>query len=102
MAEVMVIQGRTLAAEEIGLVRGLLSENPDWTRTRLSQEVCCRWDWRDGRGRFEDMAARTLLLKMERAGLVQLPERRRPCPNGRRNHHVPFVDHPTEPIRGMI
>lgn len=98
----MVIQGRELLPSDIGLVRDLLSEHPDWTRTRLSEELCRRWDWRNMQGRFKDMAARTLLLKLERAGLVQLPARRRPCPNGRRNRHVPSVDHSTEPIRGAL
>jgi len=102
MAKVMVIQGRELVSEDIGLIRGLLREHPDWTRTRISQELCRRWDWRNARGRFKDMAARTLLLKLERAGLVRLPERRRPCPNGRRNRRVAFVDHPTEPIGGVL
>jgi len=78
MAEVMVIQGRELNAEDIGLIRSLLAEHGDWRRTRISEELCRRWDWRNGQGRFKDMAARTLLLKIERAGLIQLPKRRRP------------------------
>jgi len=77
MTEVMVIQGRELHAEDIGLIRALLAEHGDWRRTRISEELCRRWDWRNGQGRFKDMAARTLLLKLERAGLIQLPKRRR-------------------------
>jgi len=98
MAEVMVIQGRELLAEDIGLIRGLLREHPGWNRTRLSQELCRRWEWRNARGRIKDMAARTLLLKLERAGLIELPKRRGPSQNGRRNQHIAFVDHATEPI----
>ena len=75
----MVIQGRELHAEDIGLIRSLLAEHGDWCRTRISEELCRRWDWRNGQGRFKDMAARTLLLKLERAGLIQLPKRRREC-----------------------
>lgn len=102
MAKVMVIQGRELLAEDVGLIRDLLAEHPDWTRTRLSEELCRRWDWRNARGRIKDMAARTLLLKLERAGWVDLPKRRRPSPNGRRNRQIPFVDHATEPIRSDL
>ena len=36
MAGGMVIQGRRLAADEIGLIRGLMAEHGDWGRTRLS------------------------------------------------------------------
>jgi hypothetical protein len=99
MTEIMVIQGRELHAEDIGLIRSLLAEHGDWGRTRLSEELCRLWDWRNGQGRFKDMAARTLLLKLERAGLIQLPKRRGPSSNGFRNRNPPLVAHPTESIR---
>ena len=95
----MVIQGRQLHAEDIGLIRSLLAEHGDWCRTRVSEELCRRWDWRNGQGRFKDMAARTLLLKLERAGLIQLPQRRCPSSNGLRNRNPPLVAHATELIR---
>jgi hypothetical protein len=99
MAEVMVIQGRELHAEDTGLIRSLLAEHGDWRRTRISEELCRRWDWRNGQGRFKDMAARTLLLKLERAGLIQLPKRRGPSSNGSRNRTPPLVAHATDSIR---
>jgi len=102
MTRVMVIQGRELSAEDIGLIQGLLTEHRDWGRTRLSEELCCLWDWRNGQGRIKDMAARTLLLKLERSGHIELPERRRPSSNGLRNRHVPLVDHATAPICGAL
>ena len=80
MAGVMVVQGRELSAEDIGQLEGLLAEQPDWGRTRLSEELCRRWDWRNAQGRPKDMAARTLLLKLERSGHIQLPARLRSSP----------------------
>ncbi|GAF99511.1 unnamed protein product, partial [marine sediment metagenome] len=76
MTGVMVIQGQELHTEDIELIRDLLSENPEWGRTRLSEELCRRWDWRNAQGRMKDMACRTLLLKLERADLIRLPKRR--------------------------
>jgi hypothetical protein len=70
-----VIQGRYVTAGDIGLIRGLLKNNPDWNRSRLSRDLCERWDWRNGKGRLKDMAARTLLLKLERLGEIRLPPR---------------------------
>ena len=99
MTELMLIQGRQLHAEDNGLIRSLLAEHEDWCRTRISEELCRRWDWRNGQGRFKDMAARTLLLKLERAGLIQLPQRRCPSSNGLRNRNPPLVAHATESIR---
>ena len=61
----MVVQGRELSGEDIGQVQGLLAEHPEWRRTRLSEELCRRWDWRNALGRPMDMAARTLPLKLD-------------------------------------
>ncbi len=102
MTSVMVMQGRQLNGEDIGLIRGLLDEHPEWGRSRLSVELCCRWEWRNAQGRLKDMAARTLLLKLERAGHIRLPKRRGPSPNGQRNRLVPVVAHATEPISGAL
>jgi hypothetical protein len=42
----------------------------------LSLELATRWDWRNGAGQLKDMAARTLLGKLDQRGLIQLPARR--------------------------
>ena len=102
MAQTMVIQGRIITADEIGLIRGLMVEHRDWGRTRLSEELCRRWDWGNAQGRIKDMAARTLLLKLERRGFIELPARERPSSNEFRNCRVPVVDHAGEPIRGRL
>jgi len=102
MADVMVVQGRELSTEDIRLIQGLLAGHRDWCRSQLSQELCRLWDWRNAQGRIKDMAARTLLLKLERGGLIRLPERRRPSPNGLRNRNAAFVDHASAPICGAL
>ena len=102
MARARVMQGREISEADLELIRTLLAAHPEWHRTRLSQELCARWDWRNALGRPKDMAARTLLLKLERMGHVRLPPRRRPSPNGHRNRHVAPVAPPPEPIRGPL
>jgi len=96
------MQGREVRGTDIGLIRGLLAEHPAWGRTRLSEELCRRWDWRNAQGRFKDMAARTLLLKLERSGHLCLPPRQRPSSNGCRNRRVPLVAPATDPIGGAL
>jgi len=87
---------------DIALIRSLLDENPDWCRSRLSVELCARWDWRNALGRPKDMAARTLLLKLERAGHLHLPARRAPSPNAHRNRRIELVTPPKEPVRDAL
>jgi len=102
MTEGMVIQGRNITADDLDLIRDLMVENGDWGRTRLSEELCRLWDWRNAQSRIKDMAARTLLLKLERRGFIQLPARQRPSSNAFRNRRVPIVDHVSMPIRGNL
>ena len=102
MTGVVVVQGRELNAGDIGLIQGLLAVHRDWGGTRLSDALCCLWDWRNARGRIKDMAARTLCLKPERGGHIRLPERRRPSSNGFRNRHAPLVDYATTLICGAL
>ena len=99
MAHVMVMQGRQIGEGDLALIRGLLDAHPEWNRTRLSRELCARWEWHNAHGRPKDMAARTLLLKLERAGHLRLPARCAPSPNGRRNRLVEPITPPNEPIR---
>ena len=98
----VVMQGREISLADIGLIRGLLDEHPDWCRSRVSVELCERWAWRNAQGCRKDMAARMLLLKLERAGHIRLPPRRGPSPNGRRNRVVPLVQPAPAPIRGTL
>lgn len=55
-------------------LRGWIGSHADWSRKRIARELCEAWEWRDGRGRLKDFAARSLLLKLEAAGEVALPE----------------------------
>jgi len=76
--EPQIIQGRAIGAAEIQLIRRLMTENPSWHRTRLSQELCQLWDWQTPTGQLKDMAARSLLRKLEAMGEITLPPRMNP------------------------
>lgn len=67
------LQGRTLTGDDLTELRALRAQHPDWHRTALSRHLCQLWNWRNGLGRLKDMAARTLLLKLEARGLIDLP-----------------------------
>ena len=72
----MVIQGRKITPADIHLINQLLINHPSWNRTRLSRELCKKWEWLRPNGQqLKDMACRTLLLKLERAGYIKLPPR---------------------------
>ena len=79
--EPTIIQGRHIGEAELAKVRSLLREHGDWSRWRLSVHLARLWDWRSLSGQLKDMAARTLLLKLEARGLIELPKRRMASPN---------------------
>ena len=72
----LTLQGRQLSPEDLGSIRHLIGEHPDWSRWRLSKALCDAWDWRNAAGLPKDMAARSLLLKLQDRGHIQLPARR--------------------------
>jgi len=70
--------------DQFAQVRELVAGHPQWSRYRLSRELCALWDWRTRTGQWKDMAARTLLAKLAQRGWIRLPERRGPSPNRHR------------------
>jgi hypothetical protein len=96
------MQGRTLRPEDVALIRDWLQAHPDSNRSRLSRELCVAWHWRNGASRLKDMAARSLLLKLEARGQIQLPPRRTASVNGLRNRRVGPIAHEQRAIEGPL
>ena len=97
-----VIQGRTIRPADLLFIQSLLAEKATCSRYKLSRLLCQFWEWRDPKGQLKDMAARSLLLKLEARGWITLPAKRRASPNRMRHKSVAEVDHATEPITGSL
>jgi hypothetical protein len=100
--EAISIQGWELHADQLTQIRTLLATEPGWSRYRLSRELCQLWNWRTATGQIKDMAARTLLLKLEQRGLLELPARRWASPNRMRHKRVVTVGHDPEEVRAPL
>jgi len=57
------------------MLRGLIAGNAALHRTALSRQICELWNWRNPGGRLKDIAARSLLRKLDERGLITLPAR---------------------------
>ena len=97
-----VIQGRLICPEEVARIRAWLEAHPHSNRTRLSRHLCLAWNWRNGAGQLKDMAARSLLLKLEAQGQIRLPPRRTASVNGLRNRPAAPRDHDPSPVEGSL
>lgn len=74
-------QGRLLGADEFQAIQNLIDAHPDWSRYRLANVLCERWQWRTPKGVAKSFACRSLLLKLERNHGLRLPplcEEKRP------------------------
>ncbi len=97
-----IIQGRAVRAQDIAFIRALIATHPTWHRTRLSQELCQRWDWVAANGRLKDMAARALLRKLHAQGLIALPAPVRSANNAFRHRSPAPVTIARTPIEGPL
>ncbi len=104
MNESLIVQGRPLPEPELRHLRQWLGEHSDWSRWRLSRELATRWDWRNGAGQLKDMAARSLLVKLDQRGLIVLPPRRQVPTNRMRcpSTVAPSLNQPECPIVGPL
>lgn len=62
-----------MSASEVAWLRGWLVDRRSESRHRLALDLCRRWQWKTTTGRLKNYAARSLLLKLERQGLIDLP-----------------------------
>jgi hypothetical protein len=92
VTESYIVQGRQIGTAELEQIRQLLAEHSDWSRWRLSRELALSWNWRNGVGQLKDMAARTMLLKLQLRGLIELPARRKAPPIRMRHKRLPKPD----------
>jgi hypothetical protein len=75
-----IMQGRPFGAEQLAAIQDLLERYPESSRYELSRRLATQWNWRTASGQLKDMAARTLLLKLQEQGWIKLPVRRRESP----------------------
>ena len=104
MREALCLQGRRLDPSDVQALCQWLEEHPDWSRWRLSRELAERWCWRNGAGELKDMAARSLLVKLEQHGLIRLPARRQVPTNRMRCLASPvrLAEQDSTPIEGNL
>jgi hypothetical protein len=62
-----------ITQQHIEQIRQLMSEHPDWTRTRISKELCELWEWKSSVGQLKDISCRDLLRALEADGEIKLP-----------------------------
>jgi len=70
---VLRYRGLDLRAADIENIRTTIAAHYARGRTYIGLRLCEQWDWRQANGQYKAFAARDLLLRLERAGWVELP-----------------------------
>ena len=102
------MQGRLLTEADLNVIRHLRQEHPQWSRRQLADHLVQQWRWCNAAGRLKDMATRTLLLKLQARGLIDLPPPLKGNGNGQRRARPPSLAQPEllpfqpEPIVGPL
>lgn len=73
MENILTYRNRVVTNEDVETVRKIIAINPTGSRRFISQEVCRSWDWKQSNGMLKDMVCRSLLILLEKKGLIKQP-----------------------------
>lgn len=76
MDQELTYRGMVATASRVEFIRELISNNPSESRRSLSKKLCEAWNWVQPNGQLRDMVCRGFMLKLHRAGLIRLPEKK--------------------------
>jgi hypothetical protein len=76
METVLRYRGRSVTTTDVGVIRDLITSNPQASRRALSIKLCEAWGWKQANGALCDAVCRGLLLELHRAELIELPPAR--------------------------
>lgn len=84
-------RGQVYSTKQIAFIKQLIEDNPEDSRRALSKKLCLAWNWVQKNGTLRDMVCRSFMLELHRAGLIQLPAKKRETINNlaRRKKPVP-------------
>ena len=73
MNEAIRCQGRLIQQPDLYWLRGIIQDNPTWSRHKITKHICGQWGWRTHSGQLKTFAARSMIDKLEQRGLLDLP-----------------------------
>jgi hypothetical protein len=59
---------------DVLMIRQLISDHPKALRTEISRKACLAWSWIKPDGGLKVMSCKVLMLKLHRAGFINLPD----------------------------
>jgi len=97
-------RGQVVDEVAVESLRKIIIAHPELSRWALSRKVCELWDWKQPNGHLKDVQCRGLMLRLHRAGELELPPTRRVTHNPlekKRRKPAP-VDIDESPLQGRL
>jgi len=91
-----------MTPERIAEINEMIKANPDWHRSRLSQELCRKWVWMGENGQIKDVSCRDVLRALDAAGKIKLPKRLKSSRAKGGADIIQYMLHDTEPIKETL
>ena len=87
-----------ITPERIEQINKMIADNPDWHRTKISQELCRLWEWVGENGQIKDVSCRDVLRALDATGIIKLPKRLTHGHTKGGADNVVFMLHDTFPV----
>jgi len=94
--------GRALSEADLAAIRREITLAEPLNRAEIARRVCRALDWTNARGEPKLMSARVGLLRLHRAGLIELPAPTTRNGNGQPLKHGPTRWPDERPMTGMV
>jgi hypothetical protein len=91
-----------ITPERIEQINKMIADNPDWHRTKISQELCRLWGWIGENGQIKDVSCRDVLRALDSMGKIKLPQRRAYGHTKGGIETIAFMLHDTLPIETTL
>ena len=98
----ITVRKRTITKPDIPFIQAIIDEHWDKGRTRISQILCQKWNWRQPNGRLRDLPCREFLLALQAKGLIFLPPGLHSGNNDKRNRSIPLIKIDQTPLQGKL
>ena len=67
-------RGKHFSGDDLAVFRRIIEENWQTSRCAISREICRQFNWRQPNGHLKEGICRTLLVRLERKNMIELPE----------------------------
>lgn len=95
------ICGKPFFENDLEKVKEIIKANPSLNRQKLSRLICKENGWLAANGRLKEMSCKVAMLKLHRAGLIELPAAQKKCNNGYKIK-ISSISDPCNPINKSL